>query len=184
MQPLPHVPNTFRDIVESDLRRAARLIIKVQDEIDWQFRIATPKGDYHLAVTMPDDALEREQMLRRLETFMAWKSALAFCLAVETTLPLDGSDGSPDAVYALGVSGREVHNCISRITRKPKPWTAANFGAVEWLPPESADPALLQLLHHAPRPLTPKLVAALEHWFGVSGRFPAVHIPSGEVRGV
>jgi hypothetical protein len=39
---LPHGPRTFRDFIEADLRRAARLIIKVQEELDPQIRIATP----------------------------------------------------------------------------------------------------------------------------------------------
>ncbi len=41
MEPLPEPLTTFRQFVEADLRRAARLVIKVQDEIDPQFRIAT-----------------------------------------------------------------------------------------------------------------------------------------------
>jgi len=44
MERLPQVRN-FRDIVEADLRGAARLVLKVQDEIDPQVRIATPEGD-------------------------------------------------------------------------------------------------------------------------------------------
>lgn len=183
MHPLPHPPRSFRELVESDLRRAARLIVKVQDEIDWQFRIATPEGDYHLAVTMPTDDTMRTSMLRKVETFLDWKRAIAFTLAVETVLPL-GNDVSCDAVYALGVSKREVVNCMALIRRKPMPWTAANFGAVEWLDAESADPVLVKLLAHTPRVMTPKLVAALEYMFGATGRFPAVHISTGEVRGV
>lgn len=183
MHQLPQSPRSFRELVEADLRRAARLIIKVQDEIDWQFRIATPEGDYHLAVTMPTDDTERTSMLRKVETFLDWKRAIAFTLAVETVLPM-GNDGSSDAVYALGVSKHEVVNCVALIRRTPKPWTASNFGPVEWLPPDSADPVLTKLLAHTPRAMTPKLVAALEYMFGASGRFPAVHIPTGEVRGV
>ena len=175
MQPLPVPPKTFRDIVEADLRRAARLIIKVQDEIDWQFRIATPEGDTHLAITMPDGA-ERTAMLHRLSLFMAWKRALAFTLAVETT--------TPDAVYAIGITPRERHNGMALITRQPKSWTAANFGTVEWLPPDSIDPTLAALLPTAPRAMTPKEIQGLQAWFGTTGRFPAVHIPTGEVRGV
>lgn len=34
MQPLSKVPGTLRELVEADLRRAARLIIEIQDEID------------------------------------------------------------------------------------------------------------------------------------------------------
>jgi hypothetical protein len=55
MERLPHDPKNFRDIVEADLRRAARLVVKVQDEIDPQFRFATPEGDFHLPVMLPAD---------------------------------------------------------------------------------------------------------------------------------
>lgn len=115
MDRLTHEPKTFRDIVESDLRRAARLIIKVQDEIDWQIRVATADGDYHLAITMPDDDCERRSMLRRIATFLQWKGASGFVLAVETR--------EPDGVYAVGVSGGERVNCRASITRHPQPWT-------------------------------------------------------------
>lgn len=176
MEPLPHILNTFRGIVEADLRRAARLIIKIQDEIDWQFRIATREGDYHLAVTMPDDEADRAVMLGRVALFIAWKGALAFTLSVETS--------NPDAVYAVGVSRNERHNCLAHITRTPRPWTAANFSGVEWLPSETISPALLRLLSARPRPLRPKDISGLQPWFGADGKFPAVHIPSGEIRGV
>ena len=59
MNRLPEPLTTFKEFVEADLRRAARLVIKVQDEIDPQFRIATPEGDYSLAVTLPARAVDR-----------------------------------------------------------------------------------------------------------------------------
>jgi hypothetical protein len=52
MDRLPEPLTTFRESVEADLRRAARLIIKVQDEIDPQFRFSTQDGDYSLVVTL------------------------------------------------------------------------------------------------------------------------------------
>ena len=60
MDRLPHDPRNFREMVEADLRRGARLIIKVQDEIDPQFRVATPKGDWAIAVTLPNDEQGRD----------------------------------------------------------------------------------------------------------------------------
>ena len=176
IEPLAKAPGSLREIVESDLRRAARLIVTIQDEIDWQIRMATPKGDYHLAIMMPDDPGDRTAMLRRLETFMAWKQASAFCLTVEMA--------EPDAVYAVGITRRHRVNCLSRINRSPQPWTAANFGPVEWFPEASIDPSLAALLPTGPRPMTPKQVASLEPWFGKTGRFPAVHVPTREVRGI
>ena len=176
MDPLPHTPRTFKDLVEADLRRAARLIVKVQDEIDPQFRLATPDGDYHLAVTLPKDDYERRAMLRRVTTFMAWRQAASFILASELTVP--------DCVYALGVSHKEVHACVSVIRRTPKPWTAANFGPVEWLARSSIGEEMIDLLPKGAREITSKELAMLDTWFGVGGRFPAVHVVTGEVRGL
>jgi hypothetical protein len=52
------------------------VLIKVQDEIDPQFRFATPEGDYWIAVTLPADVYGRKVILRNLSLFMAWKQAL------------------------------------------------------------------------------------------------------------
>lgn len=178
MHPLPHEPRTLREIVESDLRRAARLVIKVQDEIDPQWRIATRSGDWSIATTLPaDDAHGRKVILRALGTFMVWKEAIAFTLASEI--------GEPDSVWCGGVSrgggGLECHVCVASIRRSPRPWTDASFRPIEWLPATTIDPVLVALLPSAPRQLTPKDVSAMVKWFGKAGRFPAVNLASGEV---
>jgi hypothetical protein len=176
MDPLPHTPRTFKEFVEADLRRVARLIIKVQDEIDPQFRLATPEGDYHLAVTLPRDDHERRMMLKRVTTFMAWKQAASFVLASELT--------TPDSVYALGVSHREVHACLAPIRREPRPWTKASFGPIEWLPRASIGEEMIGLLPKGSRAIDATELAMLDKWFGARGRFPAVHLPTGEVKGL
>lgn len=176
MKPLSLPIDGLRGIVEADLRRAARLVIKVQDEIDPQLRIATPEGDYWIAATLPADDYGRQTMLRRLATFMSWKQAAAFTIAAEPT--------EPDAVYCAGISQHERHACLARIGRGAKPWTEANFGPVEWLPASSIDPAIAELLPVGPRAMTPKGVSAMAKWFGKDGAFPVVHIATGEVRGV
>jgi len=169
----PHDPRNFRELVEADLRRAARLVIKVQDEIDPQFRIAAPEGDYWVAVTFPVDAYGRKVILRNLALFMAWKQALGFTLASELY--------EPDSVYCAGIMGRERHNGLARIRREPKPWRANNFGAVEWLPESAIDPMLADLSPRGAREMTSRDLATLDKWFGAKGRFPAVHIGSGEI---
>lgn len=110
-------------------------MIKIQDEIDPQIRIGTPEGDYWIAVTLPRDTYARIVALCNLSLFMAWKQAAAFTLASEIV--------EPDAVYCLGVTYKERAACIARIRREPKPWTAKNFGPVEWLQETSIDPVLL-----------------------------------------
>ena len=97
MDRLSTEPATLSELVEADLRRAARLIVRIQDEIDWQLRIATRQGDYHVAVTMPASAHARLAMLQRLGLFMAWKAAYGFTLATELY--------EPDSVWCAGVSG-------------------------------------------------------------------------------
>ena len=88
-------PVTFKDLVEADLRRAARLVIKIQDEIDPQFRIATPEGDYWIAVQLPSAENERQLIFEQLAIFMAWKRALAFTIACELL--------TPDCVWCCGI---------------------------------------------------------------------------------
>lgn len=176
MQRLARDPVTFREIVEADLRRGARLIVAVQDEIDPQVRIATPDGDYMIALTLPRDAYGRRVALRVLSTFMVLRKALAFTWASELV--------EPDCVYAVGIAATERHACLARIRREPRPWSAASFGVVEWLPESSIDPELAAVFPLAARALTSKDVAACESWFGVSGRYPAVHLASGTVRGL
>ncbi len=149
---------------------------KIQDEIDPQFRIATPEGDHWIAVTLPPGDAKRAEIFDRLGLFMAWKRALAFRLATELY--------EPDAVCCIGIAPGERHICLARIQRDPKPWTQTNFTRVEWLPPTSIDPVVASLLPRGPRPMTPREIGGLQGWFGVSGRFPAVHIETREVRGV
>ncbi len=97
MERLPHNPQTFRDIVEADLRRAARLAVKIQDEIDPQVRIATPEGDFRIALTFPAGTYARRAVLRTLALFMAWKQAVAFTFASDLHVP----DCAANAIFAL-----------------------------------------------------------------------------------
>jgi hypothetical protein len=173
MERLPHDPRNFREVVEADLRRAARLIVKIQDEIDPQFRIATPEGDYSLAATLPPDVYGRKVILRNLSLFMAWKQSLGFTLASELT--------EPDAVYCMGITTKERYACLAGVRREPKPWAANSFGKIEWLSEGSIAPMLLDLLPRGARDITARDVATLEKWFGAKGKFPAVKIETGEL---
>ena len=173
MERLPRDPQNLRELVEADLRRAARLVIKVQDEIDPQIRIATPEGDYWIAVTLPSDPNGRRVILRNLSLFLAWKQALGFTFASELY--------EPDSVFCAGIFPKERHACLARIRREPKPWTAKNFGNVEWLPESSIDPALVALLPSGVREMTARDLDTLDNWFGSNGKFPAVKIVTGEL---
>ena len=176
MDRLPHTPRTFADIVAADLRRAARLIIKHQDELDPQFRIATPEGDYALAITFPVGASARADLFGHLATFCAWKRAIAVTMAFELS--------EPDALVCIGLTQATRLACITPITRHPHPWCAANFGMIDWIDNPAIEPSMAALLPHDPQPLTPKAVAAAETLFGSTGTFPAVHVPTGTVRGL
>ena len=176
MDRLPEPLTTFRQIIEADLRTAARKIIRHQCELDPHWRFASPDGDYHLVTTLPADTRERQLMLRRVATLMAWKQVVGFTLASELI--------EPDSLYCLGVNHKEVHACASIIRRKPKPWTAENFGVVEWLPRTAIGQELIDLLPKGSRTITRDELVMLEKWFGAAGTFPLVHVASREVRGV
>jgi hypothetical protein len=105
--------------------------------------------------------------------FMAAKQALAFTLASELI--------TPDSAYCAGISYKERYACISHIAREPKPWTANNFGQIEWLPEASIDPAIATPLPKGARHITIGDIGTLDSWFGVSGRFPAMKVKTGEI---
>lgn len=170
---MPCEPRNLRELVEADLRRAARLVIKVQDQIDPQMRIATPEGDYWIAVTLPGDAYGRKVILRNLSLFMAFKQAVGFTLGSELY--------EPDAVYCVGLTARKRCACLARIRREPRPWTAQNFGGVEWMEERSIDPLLLEMLPKGAREITAGDLATLGKWFGADGKFPAVHLATGRM---
>ena len=176
MDRLPEPLTTFRQFVEADLRRAVRLIIGVQDELEPQVRMAASDGDYLVTVTLPSGTSERQRLFRRLSNFMASKQSPSFTLACELS--------EPDCVYALGVSHKDVHACVSLIQRDFRPWTKHNFGPIEWLPRSAIDPEMIDLLPRGARTLTAHDLDELEVCFGAAGKFPAVHITSGDVRGL
>jgi hypothetical protein len=159
----------LREIVLADLIRAQRLISRINDELDPQFRIATPQGDYWVAMTLSSKMEEREAQLRVLSTFMAWKLSTGFVLATELI--------EPDAVYAVGVTHWQCIGVLSRIGRQP-----LKFGPAEWLGSESVvGGELRDLLPKKSATITPATMRDLERYFGVRGKFPAVRIADGAV---
>ncbi len=103
---------------------------------------------------------------------MAWKQASAFTFASELI--------KPDAVYCVGINPKELLACLARIAREPRPWTATSFGEVEWLPEASIDPMLNDLLPKGACEMSAKDLATVEKWFGARGKFPSMHIQTGE----
>lgn len=175
MERLAHEPATLKDLVEADLRRAARLIVRIQDEVDPQLRIATPQGDFHVAMTLPGDPEGVQQMFGALSVFMAYRQALGFTMASEIV--------EPNALYCVGCLGADWLAALSMKSEK-KPFSDASFGPLQWLPDESIGAEIRALLPRGQRSISKNELAACEALFGISGRFPAVHIASGEIRGL
>jgi len=163
MRYLPQTPRNFREIVLADLLRAQRLILRVQDEIDPQFRIASPDDDWWIGMTLSDHLDERKRQMDLVSRFMQWKLSPAFTLASEIV--------SPDAVYCIGVSHRECYAEMSRITRGP-----IQFGEIEWLTRSQIGEEYPSLLPKGAASLDARAVAELDEWFGRNGKFPAVSI--------
>ena len=93
MRYLPHPSRSFREVVLADLLRAQRLQIRIEDEIDPQFRIASPEGDWWIAITLDADRAERKHQMQLVSKFMASKLSPSFTMACELA--------EPDACTAL-----------------------------------------------------------------------------------
>jgi hypothetical protein len=152
----------LRKVVLRDLDRAGRLVRKIHpDPIDPQFRIATPDGDWWLAVTLPPEPQARAAHLAMVSDFMAWRMAAAFTLASELV--------EPDAVYCAGVSHRGFIAAAALITRKP-----LSIAKPRWLTPDELGQEVRALLPRGQRTMTQAKLKELETWFGLNGRFPAI----------
>ena len=163
MRYLPHTQRNFREIVLADLLRAQRLILHIQDEIDPQFRIASPEGDWWIGMTLADDLRERERQMSLVSRFMQWKLSPAFTIASELK--------EPDAVHCVGVSQRECHGVLSLISRKP-----IKFSSELWLTRAQIGDELRSMLPKERAELDARAIAELEEWFSPSGKFPALKI--------
>jgi hypothetical protein len=86
--------------------------------------------------------------------------------------------------YCLAGTAKDACACFSRIMRQPRPWTKQNFAPVEWIGRAQIGQEMIDLLPRAPRPMTRKETAMLHSWFGPEGRYPAVHLPTGQLRGI
>ncbi len=161
-------PKSLKELVIADLERAQRLIRKVNDEIDPQFRIATPEGDYWIAMTLSPDLNERQAQMRMVSRFMAWKLSPGFTLASELM--------QPDSVYCFGATHKEQLAAISLIERNP-----LRFAKLQWLSPGQIGEEIRELLPKGAITLDVGMIDELREYFVPEGKFPAVHIESGRV---
>ena len=161
MRYLPHPPRNFREVVLADLLRAQRLKIRVADEIDPQFRIASPERDWWIALTLDGERAERNQRMQLVSKFMAWKLSPSFTVA--------GELAEPDVVYCVGISHRECNGVVSLIKRDP-----LIFLPEHWLTLEQIDRDVLAMLPKGKTTLDIRTL--MEDWFGPRGRFPALQI--------
>jgi len=168
-------PHTLKDLLLADLQRAQNLVAKVHpDPIDPQFRIATPEGDYWIAITLTENPKERMRRLALVSDFMAYKLSIGFTLASEMH--------EPDSVLAVGLLHTEFDALISLIDRKPNIGTALAFGAIKRVRREAIDPVILGLRPRGSRVITTAKEKELQQWFGPHGKFPAILLqPDGRV---
>ena len=166
----------FKEIVEADLRRGARLIIRIQDEIDPQWRIASPDGDWHIVVQFPDALQERKNLTRIIGNFMVWKQALGFVHVFELAT-------EPQCIMAIGISGKEFHCCVSVVDHAKRPYTKASFSEIEWLPRSVIADAddFDALLPGGVGELTAEDIVELKSWFGPDGREPAFNLEKQQI---
>lgn len=152
----------------ADLKRAQRMIERAGDELDPQFRIASPSGDWWIGITLSPDPGQRSRQLLMVSKFMAWKTSPAFTQAAELV--------EPDAVVCVGCSHSEAVGFLSLIGRNP-----LRFGEAIELSAAQIGDDVRRLLPRGMVSVTERDIAELKLMFGADGAFPAVHIPSGRI---
>lgn len=158
----------FRELILLELGRAHALMESVGDEIDPQFRIATPEGDVRIAMTLGEGDLERRRRFSLLADYMALRSSLGFVMSGELK--------EPDAVFAAGFSRQMAVGALRRVRRNP-----LRFESVEWMGREQFDVEMLNLVPGRSSALSAARLAELEQWFGSRGKYPAVRLARGGV---
>lgn len=161
----------LRRIALLDLRRGVRLAIAVQDDIDPQFRIATPNGDVAVAVTFPEGRRGRDEVFAKIRDLCAWKQALAYTMTFGIQ--------EPDALMAVGVSALGIVACMTEISGEKGTFTEDSFGHPVWMAASSIGEEFAGLLPGRVSSLSDAALKELEAWFGPDGRFPAVDVASG-----
>jgi hypothetical protein len=160
----------LRKLVLADLEQGQRLIKQFHpDPIDPQFRIATPAGDWWMAITLGDDEAERARRLALVSDLMASKLSVGFVMVAELY--------TPDCIFALGVTHRETIGCVSVMSRAP-----LSFAEVRWMAKDEIGDDVPDLLPRGKRALSDDRMRKLDEWFGPVGNFPAVKIAGGVAR--
>lgn len=145
--------------------------MRVQSELDPQFRFATPNGDVALSVTFPEWDDDRRALLDVLRRFCSWKQVIAYTMTFNLA--------QPHALLTVGVSGEEVVGWLSGICGEPGAYTENSFSQPEWIAGSLIGEEFLSLLPDRVSSLSDVDLKELEFWFGRDGRFPAVHVASG-----
>ena len=136
-------------------------IVRDGNEVVPRLRIFTPEGQFVIFVQLPDDARERDRLMKLVARFMAWKMAIAFVLSAEMR--------SPDAITSFAVTRSERHGIMRRINRG----AAISFADTEELDAQTAGDDLLSLLPGRKSAITFEQQRELERVFGEDGEIPA-----------
>lgn len=162
---------SFREIVLRDMERGVRVMLRVQDDIDPQFRFATPTGDIHIAATFPEVIGERNILFEHLAKFAAMKQVLAYTMTFNLA--------EPNAVMTVGVSRNEVLGCLVCFEGERGNYKEADFAEPVWVEEDAIGQEFLTLLPKKETVLTSQDLTDIEAWFGRDGRYPAVYVATG-----
>lgn len=144
----------LKRVVLLDLERGMRLMLRVQDEIDPQFRFATPEGDVAVAVTFLSELEGMRDLFDLLRVFCAWKQVLAYTMTFNIA--------EPNTLMTVGVSGANAIGCMLRVDGSAAKLSEASFGEPGWVMRESIDDEFLSLLPKGKTELSFNDVSELE----------------------
>lgn len=160
----------FQKVVLAELERGIRLKLAAGTELDPQFRLATPEGDYAVAVTLPNDPAGRAEMFAYLADLFRWKQVGAFTMVAEAV--------SLRGVIASGVRYGETACAVAPLLAEDAV-SPESYGAVSWFGAEAVGNDIISLLPSGRAEMTADEVRKLEEMFGRKGRFPLEGVMRG-----
>jgi hypothetical protein len=144
----------------------ARRIVENSEEVVPAWRITTPDGSFLILTRFATDKPEqREQAIRLISRFMAWKMATSFVLTAETWLGADGED----AMFIIGVSLHERLAVLQRIKRGED----VSFSEPMWLARHHVDEQYFAMLPKGATEVSAEEEAELTRIFGKNGELRA-----------
>lgn len=149
----------MKDKLLEELRFSASIVL-AGEEVTPRFLVVCPDGDWTVVVPLPEDIGVRQARMQLLYGFMAWKSATAFIMSSQLSIP--------SVIASIGVDRDAVRCAVRPLLLKPR-----TLGPMEWWPEDRIGAEIVALLPRGQVSVDRQTEADLVRAFGAGGELEA-----------